>query len=429
MNETKEKLDFDVIEPKTIDGSIVPLENVIGHNEQKKELLNVIKWFNDVEYLKSKGISIPKGVILFGNPGNGKSFLIKEIIKCIDSKIFIFRGGSDNVADSINHLFDEARKEEKAVVIIDELDLLISKDRRVIRALQENLDGVESSDNILVLAATNDLDEIPMPLLRAGRFDKLIKIPYLESDEAVKLLKKYFKEFNIEIPNDFDDEEVGLQLNGIACSGIKAIVNDLVLRNGFTNLTIEMLDESINNIFDRVKDKTKEGNLQVAIHEAGHAIVAKHFDKYFILNKLSMKGYSGAFHAKEIEEGFWCYKKALAHIKIAMAGNIAEKLIYHNCSLGSEKDLQDARVFAYNLINISGYSSCWETLPIVKPNSRSETEIKRRKNEKKIERLLKKCERETYKIVKKNINLIRTLADALFLKKKLKSSEIMAIVG
>ena len=405
------------------------LNNVVGHKDQKEELINVVKWFNDVDYLKSKGVSIPKGVLLFGAPGNGKSLLIRELIKCIDAKIYLFKGKSIDMVDSLNNLFKKASDDKKAVIVIDELDLLIARDRRMIRALQENLDGVEQKNDILVFAATNNLNDIPQALLRNGRLEKLIHIPFLDSDEAVELLKKHFKDFNIELPIDFDEEEIGLQLNGIACSGIKAIVNDLVLRNGFTNLNIEMLDNSINNISDKIKDKEKDGNLQVAVHEAGHAVVAHHFSKYFKVNKLNIKGYSGAFTAKEKEEGFWSYNKALAHIKIAMAGNIAEKLMYNNCSLGSESDLQNARNYAYNLINISGYSSCWETLPIVKPNARTETQVKRRKNERKIEKLLKKCEKETFKIVRKNLKTIKILADLLFEKKKLKSSEILSIIG
>lgn len=427
------KMDKDVIDYDVISGDkeIItnPLENVIGHEEQKKELLNMINWFKNIDDLKSKGITIPKGVLLFGAPGNGKSFIIKELIKCIDCNTYVFKGSNCNLIDSINTLFNKASQEDKAVIIIDELDLLIDRDRRVTRALQENLDGVEKRDNILVLCATNDIHDIPDPLLRCGRLDKIISIPYLEKDESVKLLKKYFNDFNIKLVDDYLDEDLGMQLHYVSCSNIKAIVNDLVLRNGFTNLTAEMLDESINNITERVKSRKEEGNLQIAIHEAGHAVVANHFPKYFKLNKLNMNGYSGVFEVVEVEEGFWNYKKALAHIMISMAGNIAERLICQNCSLGSEDDLQKARLAAYNLINMSGFSSCWETLPRVSNHTRTETEIKKRKNEKKIEKILKKCEKETYIMVKKNIGTIKALAEALFEKKKLKSSEIVSIVG
>ena len=125
-----------------------PLEKVIGHESQKKELLSVIEWFKKSKELKAKGVSIPKGVVLFGEPGNGKSLLIKEIIRCIDAPVFILKGDETNIVAGITETFAKARETGHAVVVIDELDLLINKERRVIRALQENLDGVESSDDI-----------------------------------------------------------------------------------------------------------------------------------------------------------------------------------------------------------------------------------------------------------------------------------------
>ena len=114
----------------------------------------------------------------------------------------------------------------------------------------------------------------------------------------------------------------------------------------------------------------------------------------------------------------------LADIRISMAGVIGQKVIFGTASRGCESDLQNARASAYNLFNISGYSTCHETLPAIRPGARTETQIKRRKMERKIEKLLKKCEKETYKIVKANKAKIISLAELLFEKKNLKSTEI-----
>ena len=406
-----------------------PLSKVIGHENQKKELLSVIDWFNRSKELKEKGVSIPRGVILFGQPGNGKSLLIKEIIRCCDAPVFIFQGEQQNVVEGIIETFKKAREAGHAIIVFDELDLLINKERRVIRALQESLDGVESTDDILVLAATNYIDDIPDPLLRNGRLEKLIRIPYPSGEEALELLKKHFKEFNLTFPNDFDEEEVALSLNGITCAGVKAVVNDIVLRNGFDNITSEMIDNSIYNITDRVKDSPEEDNIEVAIHEAGHAVVAKSFPEYFAINRLNISGASGEFHAKEVERGFWPYDKVIASIKISMAGVLAQKILCGRGSRGCSEDLQQARRDAYNIINMNGYSSCWETLPVVSSSSRTDTPIKRRRMERKIEALLKRCEKETIKYIKKHREQINSLGKLLFEKKHLKSSEILSCIG
>ena len=406
-----------------------PLSAVIGHDNQKEEILNVIKWFNNSKELKEKGVSIPRGVILFGDPGNGKSLLIKEIIKCANAPVFVFQGEQTNVVEGIVKTFEKARKAGHSIVVIDELDLLINRDRRVVRALQESLDGVESNDDVLVLSATNNIEEIPHALLRNGRLEKIITIPYPTGEEAIKLLEKYFKEFNLEFPKDFDRDETALSLNGIPCAGIKAVVNDLVLRNGFENITCEMIDKSIFNITDRVKRAPEEDNMEVACHEAGHALMAKQFPQFFTINKLNISGASGEFHAKEVEKGFWPYDKVIADIKISMAGVVAQKVLYDRGSRGCEDDLQRARALAYNLFNICGYSSCWETLPIIRAGARTDTAVKRRRMEVKIERLLRKCEREVTRYVKQNKSTITALGKLLFEKKHLKSSEILSIIG
>ena len=420
---------YEMISPSSLEEGETPLGKVIGHENQKKEILSVIDWFKRSKELKARGVSIPRGVILFGEPGNGKSLMIKEIIKCSGCPVFVFRGEQMNVVEGIIETFRKAREAGHAIIVFDELDLLINRERRVTRALQESLDGVESDDDILVLAATNHLGYIPDPLMRHGRLEKLIKVPYPTGEEAVELLKKHFKEFNLTLPEDFDEDEVGLSLNGVTCAGVKAVVNDLVLRNGFENITSEMLDNSIYNITDRVKDRPNEDNLEVAIHEAGHAVVAKAFPEYFKINRLNISGGSGEFHAKPIDLDFWPYDKVIADIKISMAGVLAQKIICGRASQGCENDLQNARRSAYNLFNMSGYSSCWETLPPIRPNSRLDTGVKRRKMEKKIEKLLRKCEKETSKYIKSHALQIRALGELLFKKKHLKSSEILDCIG
>ena len=420
-------ISFEAIYNTKIGSEEKPLGRVVGHENQKKEILSIIEWFRNSKELREKGISIPRGVILFGQPGNGKSLLIKEIIRCCEAPVFVFKGEEENVVGGIVEVFKKARETGHAIIVIDELDLLIDKEKRVTRALQECLDGVESSDDILVLTATNDINEIPDALLRNGRLEKLIRVPYLKGEEAFQLLKKHFNDFNVLLPDDLDEEELSLSLNRITCAGIKAIVNDVILRNGFNDITSEMIDNSIYNITDRVKDAPEEDNLEVAIHEAGHAVVAKSFPKFFMINRLNISGASGEFHAKEVDKDFWPFEKVIADIKISMAGLLSQKIICGRGTVGSIEDLEHARHKAYRMLNVEGYSSCWETLP--PREGREDTFIKRRKMERKIEALLRRCEKETSKYIKKHKKEINELGKLLFEKKHLKSSEILACIG
>lgn len=429
LEKQENSLSFEVVYNNKLNDGEEPLGKVVGHDTQKKEILSVIEWFKHSKELKAKGVSIPRGVILFGDPGNGKSLMIKEIIRCCEAPVFIFQGEQKNVVEGVIETFKKAREAGHAIIVFDELDLLIDQEKRVVRALQENLDGVESDDDILVLAATNYLCDIPRPLLRHGRIDKIVKIPFPTNEEAIALLKKHFKEFGVALPKDFDEEEVGLSLNGISCAGVKAVVNDIVLRNGFENITSKMIDDSIYRVTDRIKSAPEEDNIEVAIHEASHAVVAKSFPQFFTVNRLNISGASGEFTAKEVEKGFWPYDKEVANIKISMAGVIAQKLFCGRGSKGCDGDLQQARIAAYNLFNICGYSSCWETMPLVNSRSRKESQIKLRKMERKIEAFLRKCERETTKYVKQHESQIKALGQLLFEKKHLKSSEILSVIG
>ena len=420
---------YKMYEAQSLKDGEEPLSKVCGLDDEKKELLNVVSWFKNSKELRDKGISIPRGVILYGEPGNGKSLLMKEIIRCAEAPVFVFEGGCDDIPSGINEVFRKAREAKHSIIVFDELDLLIDKDNRTIRALQENLDGVESYDDILVLAATNNINNIPDPILRHGRLEKKIEIPYPEAESSVALLKKHFNEFNVTLPEDFDDDEFGLSLNGITCAGIKAVVNDVVLRNGFKDITCDMIEQSINNIDERTRKTDKANHYDIAVHEAGHAVMAHAFKDYFTIGRLNIYNTGGMLMAKEVEEKFWPYEKVIAGIKIAMAGVIAQKVVCKTGTRGAESDMNKARLYAYNLVNCNGFNRCFETLPEPGPYHRQASQIKLRHNERVIERLLKECEHKVFRYIRKHTETIEKLANELLLKKRLKSSEILSIIG
>ena len=122
----KDSSTYQLINASKLEEGEQPLGRVIGYKNQKKELLSVIDWFKHSKELKEKGVSIPKGVILFGEPGNGKSLLIKEIIRCCEAPVFVFQGEQINVVEGICETFKKAREAGHAIIVFDELDLLIN---------------------------------------------------------------------------------------------------------------------------------------------------------------------------------------------------------------------------------------------------------------------------------------------------------------
>ena len=409
-----------------------PLEKVVGHQEQKKELLLVIDWFKNFEYWKSKNVKIPKGVLLYGAPGNGKSLLIKEAIKCIGLPTFIFKGDTNNISKGINETFNKAKEKSPSVVIIDELDLLIDQDNKVVRTLQENLDGVESSNSVLVIAATNSIFKIPEALKRNGRLEKILLIPYPSGEEAFELLQKELNKFKIKCNGELDKDGLEATLNGLTCAGVSAVANDVVLRNGFENIDSEMVYQSIRNVLRIFRGSEDTLNVKnIAVHEAGHAIMTLAFPKHFQITRLCLDSEGGSLSTKEIVKRFWSYDKLVADIKICLAGNIAEKVICKEGSMGCHRDLQDARRDAAIAIDYNGFSSCADTLVAIEPNDpgRIESESTRLHNEKKLKRLLKKCEREVTSYIKKHKGDVLKIAEALYEKKFLRASEVSSLLA
>ena len=403
---------------------------------QKEELLNVINWFNNRSFYKEKGISIPKGIIMYGEPGNGKSLFIKEIINYVNAPVLVFQGDTRDVVEGVYEVFKKAREIGHSIIVFDELDLLINKERRVIRALQDNLDGVESFDDVLVVAATNELYDIPSPLLRSGRLEKTIFVPCPNEKEAISYFKKQINDFGLSISKDVDFDELALSLHGVNYADIKSIVNDIVLRNGFVEIDEEMIDNSIlfitdsKNSYNRESNEENEekDNFMIAIHEASHAVMARSFSDYYIIKRLIMNDIDGEFSVKEVRRGYWPSEKGIASIKISLAGVIGQKLFFKESSFGVESDLQRARSNIYRLYNLCGYRKCSDTLP-GEGSYRRESFIKLRKMERKIEKKFRKLEKEVKSFIKKHKNDIYRLALELNDKKRLKQSEILAIIG
>ena len=426
------KQPYDMITSTQDTHSGTPLANVVGHESQKKELLLVLDWFKNLDYWKSRKVSTPRGVLLYGAPGNGKSLLMREAIKYTGLPAFIFKGDSDNICGGLEETFKKAKETGHSIIVIDELDLLIDKDPKVTRTLQENLDGVDSSDEVLVLAATNDIWAIPDPLTRNGRLEKILKIPYPTGEEAVDLLKKHFEEFGISLPKDIDTDALSLTLANIPCAGVKTIACDVVLRNGFDNITTEMIIDSIYRITNHVQDENNNKKIySIAVHEAGHCVMANQYPQFFKITRLDINQDGGKLATKQVVEDYWPYDKTIADIKISLAGLLAQKVICGMGSSGCESDIQSARESAWDIINECGYSSCADAVPVIKgyARSREESDAKRNRNIKKADKIIRKCEKETIKFLKKNKQLVIKIADALFEKKFLSSNEVLSIIN
>lgn len=297
-------------------------KEVVGHQNQMEYLINIINWFNENEKYKEVGLDIPRGVILYGDPGNGKSLIMRSLKNYLnDIPCYLFNHNSKNVVQELNNIFKKASNDKKAIIIIDEIDLLINDDPNVTRCLQENLDGVDGiSKNILVIAACNHLNNISKALLRSGRLSKIILI----DDPTLDDIKIFFKR----LANNFgfdeyliEDEELFDAFNGVSFVEMKSIINEAILRKGDFNPTINNLIDEISRYEDGIIKKKIKSPFSVAIHEAGHAIMSLKYPETFKLGNVKINGGSG-YCISKLEIDSYKHSDILKRAEIYLAGRV-----------------------------------------------------------------------------------------------------------
>lgn len=387
-------------------------DKVYGQDLEKELIIKVLKWFDNKEYYDSLNITIPKGILFHGAPGNGKTYIIKRIINNVNCPVIIYKGVSECNSEYLYKIFDDIKQYEKCILVIDELDLLLDESSENYRALQEGLDGLLTTSNVLVLSATNSVQDIPNALLRKGRFDYLIDVKNPKGEDILSYLLDTFKSLNVKLDDNIDFDSIKIMLEGLNFSDIKAIVNNVVLENGVTNIR---RDQIIREIY-----KNNQGLLKIssdsswfgyAMHESAHAFLNYYYKDYLKLQEVSISGIGGCTKIRFINEDFTSFKTYIADIECTLAGLVVEKVYYgdNEATLGSSNDLHDAMQQAKNLYRKYGYSKSGDT----DSSNMYKSEYKLTLIDKKAERLINKLEHKTRKIVKKYIDVIVAFANIL----------------
>lgn len=403
-------------------------QDVYGYEKVKKELLLIRDWTLNEEIAHDPKISIPHGVIFYGSPGNGKTLFMREYSKSFNAPIFTIEGKSKNIREEVTKTFALAREEKFAVVLIDEIELLIDKDSQLTRIFQAELDGINQKGRIFVMATANDVSMLNGALLRAGRFGKRIHIDYPDKKTRERLFEKFLSLFNIPLDN--------IDLNHIArvcasCNGasIKAIANDVYLRCR-QNASTEDIEESYGRVVSHdacedIPDNVK--NMTVAIHEAGHALMTMHFKNDFTFYQAKYTGSGGITETYETNENLDTISKRESVIQISMAGYLAERVINGRHNVGSYEDYQKAFDHCTRLIERVCINGIKNLIPSYRSNGdRYESDKKRIANERQVIRLLKKYERKTLNFLKKNKEALRDFANVLFEKGKVTHRDILS---
>lgn len=388
-------------------------KNVIGHTMCKNKIIKILNWFDDLESLKEEGIEIPRGFILHGPAGNGKSLILKDIINSSKYPVYVYKNVSNNT-QGLYSMFEAIKQEDKCIVVIDELDLLIDGRSDVTRALQECLDGISSSSNFLVIAATNIIQSLARPLLRKGRFDYQFYIGYPSEDDGLLYFKELVKKLNVKIVDDLDEKGIKYLFNGLSFVDIRALVNDIRLNYYKKVIDEDIITMAVYEFEHRVlESESKDEIHNIAVHEASHAFV---INLYNPSSLASVSVYNDSGVCKIDSNRKYNYKEMLDDLVVAYAGTYAERIVFGlpNAKSGNETDLENARIEVATLIDKLGYKGCFRKLAEpLDSTAIPVSEARKRKNEQVQIKILKKAERKAKHLVKKNIKTINAFASIL----------------
>ena len=360
----------------------VKFSDVAGSIEEKEELQEIVDFLKNPKKYQQLGAKIPKGVLLYGAPGTGKTLLARAVAGEAGVKFF-YISGSDFVemlvgvgASRVRSLFADAKKEAPSVVFIDEIDAVGRKrgaglgggqDEReqTLNQILVEMDGFDVTSNVIVMAATNRVDVLDPALLRPGRFDRRIMVNMPDADEREAILKIHARKKPL--AKDVSLHEVALSTVGFTGADLENLLNEAALmtaRHNKKEITMQEITDATFRVqmgpqknSKKLSDKVKR---LTAYHEAGHAIVLRATSEFEKVDRVTIVpvGRAGGFTAyKPIEDtDFYTEKMLLDTIKMALGGRAAEEVFLGEVSTGAAADLQQCNNIAKDMIKRYGLS-------------------------------------------------------------------------
>ena len=369
--------------------SNISLDSFAGSPEIFEECTEIVSYLKNSTLYENAGAEIPRGVLLEGSPGTGKTLLAKAIASEADAN-FISIAASEFVelyvglgAQKIRNLFKRARENKPCIIFIDEIDAVgrqrgagvnMGNDEReqTLNQLLAEMDGFADNENVLIMAATNRKDVLDPALLRPGRFDRILTVPLPDITSRLSILKVHSKKKQFEYDVNFDT--IADLTSGFSGAQLKNLLNEAAIhaaREGNVKISVTNLLEALEKLIVGIvkKNDTRDfaAKKRVAIHETGHALLAALCDKYFELKKVSIQStYNGAggytiFNEKRniTESGLYTKDMLLKRLMVALGGKAAETIMYgeEHVSVGAVQDLKQANDLARRMIGNYGMGS------------------------------------------------------------------------
>ena len=364
------------------DKNKVTFDDVAGVDEEKEELEEIVEFLKNPKKFTDMGARIPKGVLLVGSPGTGKTLLAKAVAGEAGVPFFII-SGSDFVemfvgvgASRVRDLFDEAKRKAPCIIFIDEIDA-VGRQRgaglggghdereQTLNQLLVEMDGFSANEGVIVLAATNRPDVLDKALLRPGRFDRQIVVSSPDVKAREQILEVHSRKKKLAI--DVDLKTIAKNTSGFSGADLENILNEAALlaaRRNLREIGMREIEDAMVKVTmgpeKRTRVRSDKEQKLVAYHEAGHAVVSRFLPTQDPVHQISIvpRGMAGGYtmYRPTEDKSFMSRTEMIENIVSLLGGRVAEKLILDDISTGASNDIERATKIARAMVTKYGMS-------------------------------------------------------------------------
>ncbi|MEA4874676.1 ATP-dependent zinc metalloprotease FtsH [Anaerorhabdus sp.] len=433
-----------------LEGNIrVRFKDVAGCDEEKEEMAEIIDYLKSPKKFAKMGARIPKGILMVGSPGTGKTLLAKAVAGEADVPFYSI-SGSDFVemfvgvgASRVRDMFKKAQQTAPCMIFIDEIDA-VGRQRgagfggghdereQTLNQLLVEMDGIGENAGVVIIAATNRPDVLDPALLRPGRFDRQITVSLPDRKGRKEILEVHAR--NKKLGNDIDLEALARRTPGFSGADLENVLNEaaiLAVRESSDVIHMAQLDEAVDRVMMGPAKKSRKYDEKskklVAYHEAGHAIIGLFLDDATVVQKITIipRGQAGGYNLMtEKEEKMMHTKKDLmSTITSYMGGRTSEEIFFDDISAGASGDIASATRIAKDMVTVYGMSD----LGPIKYDSGSDNVFLGRdynspsnvsgqiafEIDQEVRKIIDTCHKQAHKIITEHREELIKIADAL----------------
>ncbi len=366
----------------------ITFKDVAGVDEEKEELQEIVEFLKSPKKFTDMGARIPKGVLLVGHPGTGKTLLAKAVAGEAGVPFFII-SGSDFVemfvgvgASRVRDLFDQAKKNAPCIVFIDEIDA-VGRQRgaglggghdereQTLNQLLVEMDGFSANEGVIVLAATNRPDVLDKALLRPGRFDRQIVVSAPDVKAREEILEVHSRQKKL--GDDVDLKIIAKNTAGFSGADLENVMNEaslLAARRNKTQINMQEVEDAMIKVTmgpeKRSRIRSDKENKLVAFHEAGHAVVSHYLPTQDTVHQISIvpRGMAGGYtmYRPDEDKNFMSKVEMEESIVGLLGGRVAESIVLDDISTGASNDIERASKIARDMVTKYGMSDTLGTI-------------------------------------------------------------------